>query len=343
MRFPKPFFRASKQAWYLQLGHRQISLGKDRDAAFTRYRQILLHEQGVSGTDDRQYLVAEICDLFLESCQATCDPSTYDWYRRFLSDFCRYVKLLGVAELKPFHVTRWIQTKTWGPTSQGRVLGALKRAFNWAVGEGLLADNPIRHMKKPPSKRRERYLTAEERRQILAAVQCKAFRLFLFALSQTGARPGEISQVTAEQIDLQHGAWILRKHKTAKKTGRPRVIYLTPPMVNLCRKLVAERPTGPIFLNGRNRPWTRNAIRCRFRALRQRLGLDPGVVAYCYRHSYITDALERGVPDATVAELVGHTSTDMIHRHYSHLSEKRDYLSQAAAQITKPVERKGHT
>jgi hypothetical protein len=29
MRFPKPFFRVSKQARYVQIGKRQISLGKD--------------------------------------------------------------------------------------------------------------------------------------------------------------------------------------------------------------------------------------------------------------------------------------------------------------------------
>ena len=33
MRFPKPFFRESKQAWYVQIGKRQISLGKDREEA----------------------------------------------------------------------------------------------------------------------------------------------------------------------------------------------------------------------------------------------------------------------------------------------------------------------
>ena len=44
MRFAKPFFRASKQAWYVQIGKRQISLGKDREEAFRRYREILLHE-----------------------------------------------------------------------------------------------------------------------------------------------------------------------------------------------------------------------------------------------------------------------------------------------------------
>jgi hypothetical protein len=46
MKFPKPFFRKAKQAWYLQLGKRQTSLGRDREAAFRRYQEILLHERG---------------------------------------------------------------------------------------------------------------------------------------------------------------------------------------------------------------------------------------------------------------------------------------------------------
>ena len=46
MRFPKPFFLTSKDAWYVQLGKRQISLGKDRDEAFERYRVLLLEERG---------------------------------------------------------------------------------------------------------------------------------------------------------------------------------------------------------------------------------------------------------------------------------------------------------
>lgn len=48
------------------------------------------------------------------------------------------------------------------------------------------------------------------------------------------------------------------------------VVYLTPPMVKLCTRLAAEHPEGPLFLNSRGKPWTRNAIRCRFRTLRKR-------------------------------------------------------------------------
>jgi len=36
------------------------------------------------------------------------------------------------------------------------------------------------------------------------------------------------------------------------------------------------------------------------------------VVSYTYRHSFVTDALENGVGVAQVAELLGHTSTDMV-------------------------------
>ena len=51
---------------------------------------------------------------------------------------------------------------------------------------------------------------------------------------------------------------------------------------------------------------------------------------YSYRHTYITDALERGVDVATVAELVG-TSVETIQRHYGHLSTRHNHLKEAAA------------
>ena len=45
----------------------------------------------------------------------------------------------------------------------------------------------------------------------------------------------------------------------------------------------------------------------------------PAKIAYGYRHGFATDAAA-GVPDAQVARLLGHSSTVMLHRHYSHLA-----------------------
>jgi integrase len=55
----------------------------------------------------------------------------------------------------------------------------------------------------------------------------------------------------------------------------------------------------------------------------------PKAIAYGLRHSFATDALERGVPDAHVAELLGHSGTAMLHKHYSHLGAKAQALREA--------------
>ena len=68
--------------------------------------------------------------------------------------------------------------------------------------------------------------------------------------------------------------------------------YLTPTMQELTRKLMERYPTGPLFRNGPCKPWTLNAIRCRFQNLRARLPHLRGVVSYKYRPSLVTDALE---------------------------------------------------
>ena len=38
---PKPFYRKSRETWYVEIDGRQISLGKDRDAAFQQYHAIM--------------------------------------------------------------------------------------------------------------------------------------------------------------------------------------------------------------------------------------------------------------------------------------------------------------
>lgn len=159
------------------------------------------------------------------------------------------------------------------------------------------------------------------------------FKDFLTALRETGCRPGEVRKVTADNVNLELGVWVLEHHKTRKKTGLPRVVYLTPTMVELSRRLVAKWPEGPIFRGPKrkgSKPFSRNALRCRFRRLRAKLPQLKGVVSYTVRHTYITDALERGVPVATVAELAGHKDLKMIQQRYAHLSEKRKHLQDAA-------------
>jgi integrase len=275
--------------------------------------------------------VATVCDLFLDYSQKHHASDTFRGYRDFLQDFCGLYGTLLARELKPLHVSRWLDSHPGWRGSRRNAVVALKRAFNWADAEGLLQPNPIKAVTKPPQRRRDRVLTAQEREDIVGAIKDPSFREFVFALMETGARPGEVRRVTAADVNLDLGVWTFRQQKTAKRTGKPRVIYLTPAMVELTRRLAAKYPEGPLFRGPRSkRGYTRNGVRCRFRNLRQRLPHLSGVISYTLRHSFATQALVNGVGIAQLAELMGHVDTGMVSGHYAHLAGDVHHMREAA-------------
>lgn len=337
MRPHKPWYRASKDAWYVEIAGQQVRLAKgeaNEKAAWAAFYRLMASGTGKLPESDT-LRVAVVCDLFLEFSHKHHAPDTWRWYKDYLQDFCEFFGTLLAKDLKPLHVSKWLDAHPGWKGSRRCAVIAVKRAFNWAESEGVITANPIKRVKKPPQTFRNRILTPAEKKGILEAIQDEHFRQFVFAMQETGARPSEVRRVTAANVNLELGVWVFSEHKSMQKTGRPRVIYLTPAMVELSRKLVAKYPDGPLFRGPRSkRGFTRNGIRCRFRNLRARLPHLKGVISYAYRHSFATDALTNGVGIAQVAELLGHTSTDMVMRHYQHLRERTEHLRQAAVKAT---------
>jgi hypothetical protein len=220
-RFCRPTLRTEKQIL--------LAKGKaNEEAAYRKFYKVMADEDPTRLlvlTADTQ--AATVCDLFLEWSAKHNEPDTYAWRKRFLQDFCDDYGTVKVAALKPFHMTRWVDKHTgWNSTSQRSAIGCVKRAFNWATDEGLIAGNPFNEVAKPPGKRRDIILSVEEQNAIRDKCRDQCFKDFIFALQETGCRPGEVSNVTADEVDLEEGTWTLSKHKTAHKTGRHRVVYL---------------------------------------------------------------------------------------------------------------------
>jgi integrase len=312
----------------------RIKLAKGREnepAALKRFHELMAQEAVATSPESPDATVASLCEQFLDWSHRNNKPPTYDYYRFFLQDFCNRYATLRVVELKPFHVTRWLDshTDTWNQSSRRCAIACVKRVMNWACDEGYIAASPIRKLRKPPGLSREKVLTVEEDQSILNNTD-QTFRLVLLALRQTGARPGELASVQCSDFDPSSETWVLRKHKTGEKTGKPRIIYLTPCVVTVSKILQAKHRTGPLFLNSRGVAWTSNAIRCRMRRLREKLKLDQGVVAYAYRHTFATRGLVNGVSIAAMSELLGHCDTKMVSMHYGHLNQHADHLRQAA-------------
>lgn len=346
----KVWYRKSKKAWFATI----LESGKQKqlqllNAPNTRDGKKLAESQLVQELAARNYspepddgvkeprclTVSHVFKGFLKHSREEHSPETAAWYEDLLRNFEKLCGKLRYTRLRKRHVRAWLKKSGYNPTSQNKALGAAKRAFNWAVEEELILKNPIAHVRKPRPLTRDRILTPEERSLILASIRGPAFRLFVRAMTLTGCRPGEVARVTAENVDVVAGTWTFQKHKTAKRTGKPRVIYLCPEALELTKELMAKWPEGPLLLNSRGKPWTRNAVRIRFRNLRKKYPQLKGIVAYTYRGSFATDALAAGVPETTVSALLGHTNTDTLHRFYARLSHKTGHLKDAAAKATR--------
>ncbi len=238
-------------------------------------------------------------------------PDTYRNYRFYGQKFAEACGQRLTADLKLFHVTQWVDQHPWNETSERNARRVAHRVMTWALEEGPISANPLAGMKSPRAKKRQRALTEEEFRIILAASHGR-LRLFLWALRKTGAGPSELRRLTWD--DVRADRWVLQAHKTDKKTRTARVIYLIPAMQRLMVCLRELSTSKYVFVNTRGLPWATNAIRLALGRIRDRCGLADDVCSYLIRHTFGTHAIMNGLNSSEVAELMGHTSTEMIDR-----------------------------
>ena len=125
---------------------------------------------------------------------------------------------------------------------------ALGRLQKFALDNKLI-DRPIfGKLERLRVGQRDRLPTSEETAAILWQAS-PAFRVIYLALRQCGARPGELCRATIADIDRTANAIILREHKTARKTGKPRRIPIGRKLGELLAQAIGDRQAGPIFLS----------------------------------------------------------------------------------------------
>jgi integrase len=270
-KFPKPFYRTARKAWFVQVAGKQVNLGPDHDTAMRRYHELMGRPKAVTQPVAADAVLG-VLEAFLDWCSKHKAGRTYDWYRDYLRSFARTIPPgLTVARLKPFHVQQWLDANpTWKTGKRGAVI-AVQRAFNWAVRMGLIESNPVRSLEKPRAGRRDHVIAADQFRTIIALVKDAEFRDLLTVCWETGCRPQEVLAVAAVYVDVEGGCWVFPLEESKGKEHR-RIVYLTDAALEITRRLMAARPHGPLFVNTNGLPWSSSALNCRFARLRLALG-----------------------------------------------------------------------
>lgn len=332
--YSEPWFRKFDGWWYCYVRkngkRKQIKLAQGkraRKAAFDRWHKLCAKPQ--SDTVVVSDSVVALLDIYLDDCQKNLSKGTYDIYLHHLTLFGRHVGAdLTVDELKPKHVTAWLNESSWSDSTKAGAAQTVRTAFHWLVREGHTPVNPVAGAKGPAKRGRETILTPDEFQAVLENSRPE-FRVLLEFLRCTGCRPQEAVAVEAVHVDLTMRR-IVFPPSQSKGKKHPRVIYLDDRAFELVSVAVKKHPQGKIFRGARGKPWNRNMVRGRFRRLRAKVGR---FCAYNLRHTFATDALQRLDP-ITVASLMGHADASTLARNYQHLAKVPAYMQAAAKKAT---------
>lgn len=331
-----PFYRQQRDKWYARVGGRILCLNvrgrSRRKEAMVAFARLLVNQPPPAAPD--AVTVAQIVTAFLSDCKPRVSPACHRNYSLYLRPFARAMRSVAAVHLAPDRIEAYARAKPWSPTYRANFLATVTTCYRAAVRLRLLTVNPLPPLHRPPRESRgaEATITQDEYEK-LRSVADPLFRDYLTLLWGTGARPGEIAALTVEMVLANKGGIVpLRKHK-GSHAGRHRCLILTGEALTVATARAQRLGSGLLF-RGRNGVLSAKAIGSRMEYWSRKAGIRR-VIAYGFRHSFATDALCQGIPDATVAALLGHSGTGMLHQHYSHLVSRTRTLVAAAESVRK--------
>lgn len=213
-----------------------------------------------------------------------------------------------------------------------RVLTILKAALNEAFADdanGIPSDTAWRRVKpfRSVDGARQEHFESKQVRTLIAKAGTfdRRFAELLEVAFLTGARLGELAQADVRDFDREAGTL-----RVNGKTG-PRTVTLTDECVSVLRRVSRDRlPTAPLLPRLDGERWRNTQHRPMQRALKL-AELSTDASFYSLRHSYISRAIEAGMPLSLIAENCG-TSLLMIQRNYAKvLARTRRETIQATA------------
>ncbi|MGH7775645.1 MAG: tyrosine-type recombinase/integrase [Candidatus Dormibacterales bacterium] len=262
----------------------------------------------------------------------------YGWVlRRVLVPWCDEQKITDPGQLDQRALDRlstWLISPQRGltPHSAHSYLRSVNHYLSWLRSEGEVPVGVKAQTPRLPKKLVD-VLSREEIQQLEDAAATERDKLMIRVMADTGMRLGELLGLTGGSL-VERG----RREfylKVKGKGDKERLVAIRPGLHQRLRRFIERsRPqdalTDNIFVGLRRR--TRGEHRGERRGVRKeavermiheaayRAGLAKPARPHVLRHSFVTEALRRGVNPVTLAQIVGHSDLSMISRVYSHLS-----------------------
>lgn len=255
---------------------------------------------------------------FLETCQ---DAATYEAVRKAVIRYFSQPSSPGYRNIK---------------------LKYLKAFFNWCVAQGYLPANPAQGIRKAKEDLGNiRHVPLEALKKLLDAPDKKTYtglRDYCLLLVQidTGARPGELFQVTVSDLNLEARELYIRPEVAKTRVGR--TLVLSPFTTQALVKFLKVRPTWwsddvPLFATENGRPLNASWWSKRLAKYCRKVGVK--VTPYGLRHSFAIEFLKEANDPFALQRILGHQDLAMTRRYVRYLQDDIREAHEKASPVQK--------
>ena len=264
--------------------------------------------------------------------------NTLESYRRDVSQFAAWLDDAhgkALLEAAPGDIHRhlaWqVEKKRVKPRTTGRLVSSLKRFYQFALREGLRADDPAAELESPKLPRSlPKSLSEAEVEALLAAPdvatgQGLRDRAMLETLYASGLRVSELVTLKTMQVNLDMGV-VRVLGKGAKERlsplGEEAAAWIERYRTEARPELLAGRKSDALFVTARGAAMTRQAFWALVKRHALAAGIGRAISPHTLRHAFATHLINHGADLRVVQLLLGHAdiSTTQI---YTHVARER--------------------
>jgi site-specific recombinase XerD len=234
-------------------------------------------------------------------------------YRVDLRKWVEWLDTAGIAvfDAERAHIelyARWSETQGLAPATISRRLSTICGFYTYCTEERLLDRNPAAHVRRPKQNYESSTLGLDRNELggfLVQAGLCGGRDHALACLlALNGLRISEALGADIDDLDHNRGHRTLFVHR---KGGKTATIPLAPRTARALDLYIDERVMGPIFMNhDMSRRLDRHAATRIVKRLAKAAGIDKRISPHSLRHSFITAALDAGVPLRDVQEAASH-------------------------------------
>jgi integrase/recombinase XerD len=188
-----------------------------------------------------------------------------------------------------------------------RRLSTLASFYRYCHVEGVVRRNPAANVRRPKVDHESHTLGLD--RNELGALLVQAGlgtpreHALIALLAMNGLRISEALNADITDLGVDRGHRTLR---IVRKGGKRVTIPLAPRTARALDLYVGERAGGPLFVSATGQRLTRHAADRTVKRLARQAGITKRISPHSLRHSFITAALDAGVPLRDVQEAASH-------------------------------------